>query len=53
MAWKDLPAAQAKWKAAGLKVERGSKRSKINFVDGPDGIRVEFSSDPSPKRRWS
>jgi len=46
MAWKDLPAAQAKWKAAGLKIEQGAKPNQ-GFVDGPDGIRVEFSSDPS------
>ncbi len=38
--WKDLPAAKAKWEAAGYKTEG-------NFLLGPDGIRLEFAGDPS------
>jgi catechol 2,3-dioxygenase-like lactoylglutathione lyase family enzyme len=38
--WKDLPAAKAKWQEAGYKIEE-------NYILGPDGIRVEFSGDPS------
>lgn len=40
LVWKDLPAAKAKWEAAGYKTEG-------NYILGPDGIRLEFSSDPS------
>jgi catechol 2,3-dioxygenase-like lactoylglutathione lyase family enzyme len=38
--WKDLPAAKAKWQAAGYKIED-------NYILGPDGIKLEFSGDPS------
>ncbi len=44
--WKDLPAAMAKWQAAGYKIEQGSD-SNHGYILGPDGIRLEFSGDPS------
>lgn len=44
--WKDLPAAMAKWKAAGYQIEQGDKPDH-GFVLGPDGIRLEFAADPS------
>jgi catechol 2,3-dioxygenase-like lactoylglutathione lyase family enzyme len=45
--WKDLPAdAMAKWRAAGYNVEQ-SGGPNHGYVLGPDGIRVEFSEDPS------
>jgi catechol 2,3-dioxygenase-like lactoylglutathione lyase family enzyme len=45
-AWKDLPAAKAKWQAAGYTIEPGSDPNH-GYILGPDGIRLEFSSDPS------
>lgn len=47
-AWKDLPAAMAKWKAAGYQTEPGAKPEQ-GYVLGPDGIRLEFSGDPTLK----
>jgi catechol 2,3-dioxygenase-like lactoylglutathione lyase family enzyme len=44
--WKDLPAAMAKWQAAGYKIEQ-SGDSNHGYILGPDGIRLEFSADPS------
>jgi catechol 2,3-dioxygenase-like lactoylglutathione lyase family enzyme len=44
--WKDLPAAMAKWQAAGYKIEPGSDPNH-GYIAGPDGIRLEFSGDPS------
>ena len=44
--WKDLPAAMAKWQAAGYKIEQ-SADSNHGYILGPDGIRLEFSGDPS------
>ena len=46
--WKDLPsaAAMAKWREAGYNVEL-SGGPKHGYVLGPDGIRLEFSEDPS------
>jgi catechol 2,3-dioxygenase-like lactoylglutathione lyase family enzyme len=47
--WKDLPAALAKWKAAGLKIEQAGDPNR-GFVDSPgDGLRVEFTGDPALK----
>jgi predicted enzyme related to lactoylglutathione lyase len=43
--WKDLPAAKAKWQAAGYKVEESDPSH--GYISGPDGIRLEFSGDPS------
>ena len=45
-AWKDLPAAKATWQAAGYTIEPGGDAIH-GYLLGPDGIRVEFSSDPS------
>jgi catechol 2,3-dioxygenase-like lactoylglutathione lyase family enzyme len=45
-AWKDLPAAKAKWQAAGYTIEPGADASH-GYLLGPDGIRLEFSGDPS------
>jgi catechol 2,3-dioxygenase-like lactoylglutathione lyase family enzyme len=47
-AWKDLPAAMAKWKEAGYKIEQ-DKDSNHGYVLGPDGIRLEFVGDPAIK----
>src|SRR3954468_12454673 len=44
--WKDLPAAKAKWQAAGYTIEAGAN-SDHGYVLGPDGIRLEFSGDAS------
>src|SRR6516225_9447822 len=44
--WKDLPAAKAIWEAAGYKIEQDSD-SNHGYILGPDGIRLEFSGDPS------
>ena len=46
--WKDLPAAMAKWKAAGYKIEQDENPNQ-GYVLGPDGIRLEFFGDPSLK----
>jgi catechol 2,3-dioxygenase-like lactoylglutathione lyase family enzyme len=46
--WQDLPAAIAKWKAEGYKIEQ-EEDPNHGFVLGPDGIRLEFSGDPSLK----
>ena len=43
--WKDLPAAKAKWQAEGYKVE--GEDPNHGYILGPDGIRLEFSGDPS------
>jgi catechol 2,3-dioxygenase-like lactoylglutathione lyase family enzyme len=43
--WKDLPAAMAKWQAAGYKIEQD--KPNHGYIPGPDGIRLEFSGDPS------
>src|SRR5262245_22115020 len=43
--WKDLPAARAKWEAAGYKIEQSEDNH--GYILGPDGIRLEFSGDPS------
>jgi len=43
--WKDLPAAMAKWQAAGYKIE--SDKPNHGYILGPDSIRLEFSGDPS------
>src|SRR5215831_5107434 len=44
--WKDLPAAMAKWRAAGYKIEPNDDPNH-GYVLGPDGIRLEFSGDSS------
>ena len=44
--WKDLPAAMAKWQAAGYKIEQNADPNH-GYILGPDGIRLEFSGDPS------
>jgi catechol 2,3-dioxygenase-like lactoylglutathione lyase family enzyme len=45
-AWKDLPAAKAKWQAEGYKIEPSADPNH-GYILGPDGIRLEFSGDPS------
>ena len=45
-AFKDLPAAMAKWKAAGYKIEQDEDPNH-GYILGPDGIRLEFFGDPS------
>jgi len=47
LVWKDLPAAMAKWKAAGYNVEPDDPNH--GYILGPDGIRLEFFGDPSLK----
>ncbi|MGA2715612.1 MAG: VOC family protein [Bryobacteraceae bacterium] len=44
--YKDLPAAIAKWQAAGLKVEQTGTSSNQRYVTGPEDIRVEVFGDP-------
>src|SRR5678816_2434906 len=44
--WKDLPTAKAKWQAAGYTIEPGGDANH-GYLLGPDGIRLEFSGDPS------
>ena len=44
--WKDLPAAMAKWQASGYKIEQNEDPNH-GYILGPDGIRLEFSGDPS------
>jgi catechol 2,3-dioxygenase-like lactoylglutathione lyase family enzyme len=44
--WKDLPAAKAKWQAEGYKIEQGGDPNH-GYILGPDGIRLEFSGDPT------
>ena len=44
--WKDLPAAMAKWQAAGYKIEQSGDPNH-GYILGPDGIRLEFSGDSS------
>jgi catechol 2,3-dioxygenase-like lactoylglutathione lyase family enzyme len=46
--WKDLPAAMAKWKAEGYKIEQ-DEDANHGYILGPDGIRLEFFGDPSLK----
>lgn len=43
--WKDLPAAKVKWQEAGYKIEESD--ANHGYILGPDGIRLEFSGDPS------
>jgi catechol 2,3-dioxygenase-like lactoylglutathione lyase family enzyme len=43
--FKDLPAAIVKWQAAGYKIEQDGPNH--GYIPGPDGIRLEFSGDPS------
>jgi len=45
-AWKNMPARLAKWKADNVQIEQGGNPNQ-GYVDGPDGIRVEFFGDPS------
>jgi catechol 2,3-dioxygenase-like lactoylglutathione lyase family enzyme len=45
-AFKDLPAAKAKWQAAGYTIEPGDDPNH-GYLLGPDGIRLEFFGDPS------
>ena len=44
--WKDLPAAMARWQTAGYKIEQ-TEDPNHGYILGPDGIRLEFSGDPS------
>jgi len=45
--FRDLPAAMAKWKAAGVKVEQVPGNNPLQgYVNAPDGVRTEFFGDP-------
>lgn len=44
---KDINAARAKWKAAGVNYTVGDRNPNQGFVEAPDGIRVEVFGDPS------
>jgi catechol 2,3-dioxygenase-like lactoylglutathione lyase family enzyme len=46
LAFKDLPAWLAKWKANGIEIEQNQNPLQ-GYVHAPDGIRVEFFGDPS------
>jgi len=43
---KDMPAALAKWKAAGLKIEPTENPNEVYLV-APDGIRLEVYGEPA------
>ena len=46
--YKDLAAARARWKAAGIKYDVGATNPNQGYVHAPDGgIRVEVFGDPS------
>ena len=48
LVYKDLTAARARWKAAGVKYDVGDTNSNQGYVYAPDsGIRVEVFGDPS------
>ena len=52
MAWKDLPAALAKWKAAGLKIEQGANPNQ-GFVTHPAMASAwNFPAIPRSRRLW-
>jgi len=44
---KDINAARAKWKAAGVNYTIGANNPNQGYVEAPDGIRVEVFGDPS------
>src|SRR5215471_17960501 len=44
---KDIDAARAKWKAAGVPYTVGANNPKQGFVQAPDDVRVEVFGDPS------
>jgi len=46
LAFKDLHAWLAKWKANGIEIEQNQNPLQ-GYVHAPDGIRVEFFGDPS------
>jgi len=48
LAFRDLPAEMAKWKAAGYQIEQ-DQDANHGFLLGPDGVRLEFFGDPSLK----
>jgi len=48
LAFKDLPAEKAKWKAEGYQMEQDPDPNH-GFLLGPDGIRLEFFGDASLK----
>jgi catechol 2,3-dioxygenase-like lactoylglutathione lyase family enzyme len=43
---KDMPAALARWKAAGLKIEPTENPNEV-YVHAPDGVRVEVYGEPA------
>jgi catechol 2,3-dioxygenase-like lactoylglutathione lyase family enzyme len=45
--FKDINAARAKWKAAGVPYTVGENNPRQGFVQAPDGVRVEVFGDPS------
>jgi catechol 2,3-dioxygenase-like lactoylglutathione lyase family enzyme len=46
-ALKDINAARAKWKAAGVNYTIGATNPNQGYVEAPDGVRVEVFGDPS------
>jgi len=48
LAFKDLPAEMAKWKAGGYQIEQ-DQDANHGFLLGPDGVRLEFLGDASLK----
>jgi catechol 2,3-dioxygenase-like lactoylglutathione lyase family enzyme len=46
-ALKDINAARARWKAAGVNYTIGATNPNQGYVEAPDGVRVEVFGDPS------
>jgi catechol 2,3-dioxygenase-like lactoylglutathione lyase family enzyme len=44
---KNITAARAKWKAAGVNYTIGATNPNQGYVEAPDGVRVEVFGDPS------
>ncbi len=44
---RDLPAARAKWKAAGLSLTQSAFNPNQGYVIGPEGIRLEVFGEPT------
>jgi catechol 2,3-dioxygenase-like lactoylglutathione lyase family enzyme len=44
---KDITAARARWKAAGVNYTVGANNPNQGYVEAPDGVRVEVFGDPS------
>lgn len=46
-ALKDINAARARWKAAGVNYTIGATNPNQGYVEAPDGVRIEVFGDPS------